>query len=405
MLNVADAQDLVLKHAKALPPETVPASPALLGQILADDVASDIDMPPYDKAMMDGYAVRSEDLSGGRGVLSVVEEITAGQTPRRALGRGEAARIMTGAPIPKGCDAVVMIERTQSTDGNRVQITESDVRHGQNILPKGREMHRGDVVLSAGTVLRPQEFGTLATVGYSRVSVYPRPRLAILPTGDEIVEVAETPGPGQIRNGNGPMLMAQVARAGGVPRYLGIARDREDSLRSLIGEGLGDPILILCGGVSAGKLDLVPGVLESLGVEAHFHKVSMKPGKPVFFGTLKGHLIFGLPGNPVSSLVCFEIFVRPAIRRLMGHRDAGPQMVKARLAEDFAYRADRPTYHPARLEINESGARVRAVPWFGSPDLRGLSKSDAFVLLPPGDHTHRAGDVFPVLVVDTCFPL
>jgi molybdopterin molybdotransferase len=400
MLTVDQAQEIVLQHAKALPPETIVVTPAILGQILAADVASDIDMPPYDKAMMDGYAVRSEDLSAGPGMLSVVEEITAGQTPKRALGRGEASRIMTGAPIPKGCDAVVMIERTQAADGDRVQINDSGVRAGQNIFPIGREMRRDEVVLSTGTALRPQEFGTLATVGHSRVSVYPRPQVATLPTGDEIVEVSETPGPGQIRNGNGPMLMAQVARAGGVPHYLGIARDREDSLRSLISEGLGDPILILSGGVSAGKLDLVPGVLESLGVKAHFHKVAMKPGKPVFFGTLKGHLIFGLPGNPVSSLVCFELFVRPAIRRLMGHRDAGPHLVKARLAEDFAYKTDRPTYHPARLQVNESGARVQAVPWFGSPDLRGLSKSDAFVLFPPGDHRHRAGDVFPVLVVD-----
>src|SRR5262249_53290539 len=162
MLTVDEAQRIVLQNAKALPAEATSVTPALLGQILAADVASDIDMPPYDKAMMDGYAVRAEDLSAGRNVLSVVEEITAGQTPKRTLGWGEAARIMTGAPIPNGCDAVVMIERTQAADGNRVQITESSVRPGQNILPKGREMKRGEVVLSAGSVLRPQEFGTLA---------------------------------------------------------------------------------------------------------------------------------------------------------------------------------------------------------------------------------------------------
>jgi molybdopterin molybdotransferase len=156
-------------------------------------------------------------------------------------------------------------------------------------------------------------------------------------------------------------------------------------------------VLVLSGGVSAGKLDLVPGVLQESGVTAHFHKVEMKPGKPVLFGTRGDHLVFGLPGNPVSALVCFELFVRPAIRRLRGHADAGPRLVRAVLAEDFAYRTDRPTYHPAWLEAGDDGWRVRAVPWFGSPDLRGLTRANAFVLFPAGDHRHRAGQTYSVL--------
>src|SRR5207302_869309 len=195
------------------------------------------------------------------------------------------------------------------------------------------------------------------------------------------------------RNGNGPMLLAQTARAGGQPRTLGIARDRVESLWPLVDKGLHSPVLVLSGGVSAGKLDLVPGVLQQLGVEAHFHKVAMKPGKPVFFGTRDGHLVFGLPGNPVSSLVCFELFVRPAIRRLMGHPSAGPQMVLARLAADFHYKTDRPTYHPAWLETSEAGLRVRLVPWFGSPDLRALSGSNAFALFRPGDNLYRENEI------------
>jgi molybdopterin molybdotransferase len=182
-----------------------------------------------------------------------------------------------------------------------------------------------------------------------------------------------------------------------LPHFLGIARDRVESLRPLIAEGLQVPMLVLSGGVSAGKLDLVPGVLAELGVQAHVHKLAMKPGKPMFFGTHPGGLVFGLPGNPVSSLVCFELFVRPAIRRLTGHADAGPRMVRAALAEDFAYRSDRPTYHPARLEDVEAGWQVRAVPWFGSADLRGLGAANAFVVFPEGDHQHRRGQVFPVL--------
>jgi molybdopterin molybdotransferase len=397
MLAVAEAQAVVLEHARPLPPEVVPLTPAAVGLVLAEDVVSDLDMPPYDKALMDGFAVRAADLPEGRAVLRVVEEVTAGQTPRRPVGPGEATRIMTGAPLPPGADAVVMVERTRPADDHRVAIEDRPPAPGQNVLPRGREMRRGDTVLAAGTVLRPQELGVLATVGRTGARVVPAPAVAVLATGDELVEAEAMPGPGQIRNSNGPMLAAQVSRAGGVPRPLGIARDRPDHLRALVAEGLRSPVLILSGGVSAGKLDLVPGVLQELGVTAHFHKVEMKPGKPVFFGSRGDHLVFGLPGNPVSSLVCFELFVRPALRRLGGHADAGPRLLRAALAEDFAYRTDRPTYHPARLEAGERGWEVRAVPWFGSPDLRGLTRANAFVLFPAGDHVHRAGQVFGVL--------
>ena len=357
-------------------------------------------MPPYDKAMMDGYAVRAADLAGGRGELAVVEEVMAGQTPRLPVGEGQATRIMTGAPMPAGADAVVMVERTCATDGGRVAIDDPGLHPGRNIVMRGREMRRGDVVLRAGAVLRPQEIGLLATVGRATASVIPSPRVAVLSTGDEVVEPPASPGPGQIRNSNGPMLLAQAARAGGRPHYLGVARDRIDSLRPLVAEGLQADVLLLSGGVSAGKLDLTPGVLQEAGVVAHFHKVEMKPGKPVLFGTHERGdgrpptLVFGLPGNPVSSFVCFELFVRPALRRLRGLPDSDPT-VSALLAEDFAYRTDRPTYHPARLEVGDGGWRVRAVPWFGSADLRGLLAMDALVVFPPGDHRHAGGDALP----------
>jgi molybdopterin molybdotransferase len=401
MLTVAEAQAIVLRHSRPLPPETVPLDALLSGPaaVLAEGVVSDIDMPPYDKALMDGYAVRAADLPTGQGTLTVIEEVTAGRTPQHALAGGQATRIMTGAPIPTGADAVVMVERTRC-EGNRVVIDDRPPRSGQNIMPRGREMRRGETVLAAGSVLRPQEFGVLATVGRARIPVHPAPRVAVLCTGDEVVEAGESPGPGQIRNGNGPMLCAQVLRAGGAPTYLGIARDRLESLSPLVKDGLRSRVLLLSGGVSAGKLDLVPGVLQEAGVEPHFHKVEMKPGKPVFFGTRGDTLVFGLPGNPVSALVCFELFVRPALRRLAGHAEAGPFIVRAALAEDFAYRTDRPTYHPACLDVAETGWHVRAVPWYGSPDLRGLTKANAFVIFPAGDHQHRAGQVFDVLRVE-----
>jgi molybdopterin molybdotransferase len=404
MLSVSQAQALILQEARPLPPEVVPVAPAVLGSVLAEDVASDLDMPPYDKALMDGYAVRAADLPEGRGALQVVEEITAGRVSRHALGPGQASRIMTGAPIPAGADAVVMVERTRLLDDGRVLVEDRPPRRGDNVLPRGREMRSREVILAAGATLRPQELGLLAAVGREQVRAVPPPRVAVLSTGDELVEAAEVPGPGQIRNSNGPMLTALAARAGARPRYLGIARDRLDSLRPLVEEGLRDDVLVLSGGVSAGKLDLVPGVLQEAGVKAHLHKVEMKPGKPAFFGTREADgrraLVFGLPGNPVSALACFALFVRPALRRLAGHVSPGTEPLAATMAEDFAYRTDRPTYHPAHLEVCEGRCMVRAVPWFGSADLRGLARANALLLLPVGDHQHRAGGTFPVVPLE-----
>ncbi len=403
MLQVADAQAIVRQYVKPLPPEPMALTSAALGHVLAVDVVSDLDMPPYNKSMMDGYAVRCADLPTGKGTLQVIEEITAGQIPRRTLEAGQASRIMTGAPIPPGCDAVIIVERTRTVEDGRVDIEDRPPKPGQNILPRGIEMQRGDTILPAGTILRPQEFGVLSTVGRTVVSIHPSPRVAILSTGDELVEPSEKPEGGQIRNSNGAMLVALVTHAGGTPRYLGIARDDRASLRPMVCDGLKSHVLLLSGGVSAGKLDLVPSVLREAGVVGHFHKVEMKPGKPVFFGTCsrpgggEPTLVFGLPGNPVSVLVCFELFVRPALRRLRGHVDSGPHFVSAVLGEDFAYRTDRPTYHPAHLELSATGWRVRAVPWIGSADLRALTQANALVLFPSGDHHHRAGQTFEAL--------
>jgi molybdopterin molybdotransferase len=396
MIAVAEAQALVVEHTRPLDGASAPLT-AALGLVLAEDVASDLAMPPYDKSLMDGFAVRSADLPEGRGVLAVIEEITAGQTPSRVVGAGQSARIMTGAPLPAGADAVIVVERTKTLDGDRVQIDDRPPVPGQNILLQGREMKAGETVLRAGAVLRPQEFGLLATVGRSTVKVVPAPRVAILANGDELVEPPQRPGPGQIRNGNSLLLNGLVSRAGGMPHYMGIARDKLASLRPLVAEGLQADMLILSGGVSAGKLDLVPAVLQDLGVQAHFHKVEMKPGKPVFFGTKEKTIVFGLPGNPVSVLACFELFVRPALRRLSGHVGVDPRMVSAVLTEDFPYRTDRPTYHPAWLSNDGRSWQVCVVPWFGSSDLRALTQANALAVLPKGDHQHRAGQELPVL--------
>jgi molybdopterin molybdotransferase len=404
MLSVADARSQILAQCRTLPAANLPLSPAALGRILAENIASDLDMPPFDKSLMDGYAVRSADLPTGHATLAVVDEVCAGQTPRVALVKGQVARIMTGAPIPAGADAVVIVERTHLREDGSVEIADTPPRPGQNILRRAAEMRKGDVVLPVGSVLRPQELGVLATVGRTEALQVPSPRVAVLATGDELVEPGLSPGPGQIRNSNAPMLLAQAARAGAVVHNLGIGRDHPDSLRPLVQQGLRTAqVLILSGGVSAGKLDLVPDLLREEGVEAHFHKVHLKPGKPLFFGTWQDggggkRLVFGLPGNPVSSFVCFELFIRPALRCLAGHQQQlDLPGVRAELVEDFAHRSDRPTYHPGQLTWTEEGWRVQPVAWFGSADLRAYLSANALLVLPAGEQHSRSGQAVEVL--------
>jgi molybdopterin molybdotransferase len=400
MLGVSQAQTLVYERCQPLSAVITPLTHACLGMFLAEAVESDLDMPPFTKALMDGYALRATDLPSGQGELEIVEEITAGMVPRKGIGRNQAARIMTGAPLPTGADCVIMVERTKLVSPNRVRIDDQPPAPEKNVLPRGREMRAGETILNPGQELRPQELGLLASVGRTQALLHPRPRVAIVPTGDEIVDIGVRPGPGQIRNSNGAMLAGQAARASAIPDLLGIARDNRDSLGKMIKLGLESDVLLLSGGVSAGKLDLVPEMLTAAGVQAHFHQVAMKPGKPLLFGTCGRTLVFGLPGNPVSSLVCFELFVRPAIRRLMGQSDAQPRTIVARLAQEHRQRGDRQTYHPAVLEFTPEGPLVRAAEWFGSPDLRGLVRADAFAVFPPGDEIFAAGRSVPVLVVE-----
>lgn len=433
MLSVEDALTAVLEAMRPFPVASFPLN-GTQGTVLAEDIVSDVDSPPFDKALMDGFAVRTEDIKGSGTELRIIGEVTAGRVAERPLAAGEAFRIMTGAPLPEDCDAVVKLEETEAAeDGTTVQITADGIDPGANLMRQGAAMRRGDTVVSAGRRLRPQELGALAELGRATVPVRRRPHVAVLATGDELVPVEQTPGPGQIRNSNETMLAAQIRRAGGQPVLLGIARDEREHLRQKIEKGLKSDILLLSGGVSAGKLDLVPSELEAAGVQQVFHKVRVKPGKPLWFGTLDAsgewpgsaagsprneraggslrstpatrggadtqrRYVFGLPGNPVSSLVCFELFVRPAIRRLMGAEPAAPQPVKARLARDHLARGNRPTYHPSRLRWESDGPVVEPLDWQGSADLRATADADAMTLFPPGEATYRAGetvDVYP----------
>ena len=295
-----------------------------------------------------------------------------------------------------GADAVIPHEETK-LNGDRVEIRRPVVK-GKFILPRAKEMRAGEVVIPAGTKLTPAAFGLLASVGRTEVQVYPAPRLAIISTGDELVEPPARPGPGQIRNSNGPMLAVLTARAGAEARYLGIARDDKAGLEKLVRDGLErSNVLVLSGGVSAGKYDFVPDVLRESGVEAHFHKVRVKPGKPLLFGTRGDTLVFGLPGNPVSSFVGFELFVRPALRKMGGEAIPGPTFVPVPLAEELKAENDRPTYAPATLKWTSEGLRVSPAGWFGSADLRGLLNTDALISLPTGAVSYAMGFSVPTL--------
>lgn len=416
MLSVEEALKLVAEQCKPLAPCRVALGDAA-GLLLAEDITSEINSPPYNKAMMDGYAVRSAD---GQAERRVLEEIPAGSVPRFPLTPGSASRIMTGAPIPEGADAVVPVEQTDSADDSTVRILKADLAPGQNVLPLGASLRAGDKVLIQGAPLRAIEIAVLAEIGRGMVMVVPRPRLAILPTGNELVPVGDRPTNGQIRNSNGPMLVAAAKRAEADAVELGIARDNRDELVRWIEQGFSADILVLSGGVSAGKFDLVPKVLAELGVDEIFHKIALRPGKPLWFGVKNDGerrvLVFALPGNPVSSLVCFELFVRPAISVLSGRRFSGSWTIWASLTHAYEHGGGRAACLPARLtygsrsgqnelDLNEtidaasqlSLPTIEILPWQGSADLATLTRANALARLPVESKSFEAGSILEVL--------
>ena len=396
MLSVADGLRLTLEFAGVLPATPTDVSAERLGQVLAGDVSSDLDSPPFAKSLRDGYAMRNADTAGQPVQLKVVGEVAAGAKGQFTIGAGEAARIFTGAPIPDGADVVVMQEDCQR-DGEAVLIR-GMARAGQWILPRGAEYRRGDVVLAAGTRLGPAELGLLASVGCVRASIFPRVRTGILSTGSEIVEPAIVPTGSQIRNSNGPMLEALCRQSGACPTYLGIVRDDRNDLINQLRQSLDQhDITIVSGGVSVGDHDHLPHVLAELGVTTHFHQVAMKPGKPVLFGSRGPKLLFGLPGNPVSAGVCFELFVRPAIRKLMGIATPEPAWIHLPLATDFTTSNDRPTFFPARIAIRDDRQLVQPNGRMNSANLNTLAGADALVMAPAGSLSLKAGDLILTL--------
>jgi molybdopterin molybdotransferase len=416
MISVEDAFQRLAEQVTALPGQRTDLSDAV-GRVLVENVASDVDSPPHRKSVMDGFAVRSDDLlqgalspenvDNGNRRLKVIETIVAGAWPQFALAAGEAARIMTGAPLPETADAVVMIEdtRQEKVDGQDWVIVETEsVPPGKHLMEQASNFSKGDIVLQAGHRIRPADIGLLAEVGASSFFTGSRPTVAVLPTGDELVGFEQQPGVGQIRNSNGPMLVAMAKQMGLPVTDLGIGRDMQSDLASKIQAGLMQDVLILSGGVSAGLMDLVPRMLSDAGVEEIFHQVAIKPGKPIWFGVQRGAhrcVVFGLPGNPVSSLVGFHLFVRTAIRQMESDPNPLPPRLAAVLASPHETRGDRPTYWPGRWVINDSIVRsVEPLIWRGSSDLLALGLADGLIHFPRETNLHQAGaevQFFPFL--------
>jgi molybdopterin molybdotransferase len=405
MIDLADAIALVEHAAAPLPPRRQRLLEAC-GRLLAVDVVADCDSPPWDRAMMDGFAVRSADFAAGRPEtveLDVVVDLAAGDVTSLEIRPGACARIMTGAPIPPGADAVVPVESAidgTSTvhAGGRVRLQEPRFRPGQHVAVRGAAFRAGQVVLPAGRRLEAAAIGLAAEAGATHVVAAPRVRVALLSTGSELVSPSDTPAFGQTRNSNGPMLAAAVILLGGEPIPLGVAADRPEAIRAAVAQGLAADVLVLSGGVSAGDLDLVPGIFRLCGVEKVFHKVRLKPGKPVWFGVLRRDeaaptLVFGLPGNPASSLVCFELFVRPAIQILAGRPPDEWRLPRVRgvLAGTAKAAADRPVYLPCRIARDGGRLLATPLPWTGSSDLLGMAAAEALIALPADGGRFEAG--------------
>jgi molybdopterin molybdotransferase len=361
------------------------------GRVLAEGVLADRDYPAVARAVRDGYAVRTADLPG---TLDVIGEVRAGEIFGGEVGRGQAVEIMTGAPVPRGADAVVMLEYVQR-DGARVMAGQS-ADAGQFVNPQGCEARSGETLLHPGKRLDFTDIAMLASIGCTRVPVHVRPRVALIATGDEIVPVGETPRAFQIRNSNVYSLAAQVTRAGGEPEILPVARDEHAHTRELIERGLQADLLLLSGGVSAGKYDIVESVLAELDAEFFFDRVLIQPGQPLVFGCARGTFFFGLPGNPSSTMVTFEIFARAALELAGGQQDVGLIMPSARLTQPFRHKVGLTRFLPARLTAD--GAEVTPLASRGSSDVPALTRANAFVVVEADRAEWQKGDWIRVLL-------
>jgi molybdopterin molybdotransferase len=380
--------------ARKLPDVEEVDLPGAMGRVLAEGIAADRDSPAVARSVRDGFAVRAIDLPG---LLQVIGEVRAGQRFTGELGPGQAVEIMTGAPVPPGADAVVMVEHTSREPEHEgmVRIDRSAEPH-QFINQQGCEARAQETVLHPGKRLDYSDIAMLAAFGRSSVKVYRPPEVAIVATGDEIVEVHEAPQEFQIRNSNAYSLAAQVTRAGGLPRILPLARDTVEHTTQVVSQGMSMDLLLLSGGVSAGKYDVVEEVLANFGAKFYFDRVLIQPGQPLVFGAASGKFFFGLPGNPSSTMVTFEVFARAAVELLSGQEQIALHMPYARLTREFHHRMGLTRFLPARLSAD--GASVTPVEWHGSSDVPALTRANAFLVADPDRAEYPAGEWIRVLL-------
>ncbi|HZT59444.1 MAG TPA: gephyrin-like molybdotransferase Glp [Pyrinomonadaceae bacterium] len=401
MIPVPEAVRIVVENSAALAPERVPLE-EVLGRVLAEDVFADTDLPPFDRAQMDGYAVRSADLGGTPARLRVVGEAAAGRGWRGTLREGEAVRIMTGAPLPAGADGVQQVELTRETEDGEFVLVERATEPGQFYVPRGSEIREGECVLRAGEEISAARMAVLASFGRARVSVARRPRVAVLATGTELVTVAEKPGADQIRDSNTYSLASYARLAGAEVERLPFASDDPELLKREIEDAASrSDVLVLSGGVSMGRYDFTKDALRALGAEIFFERVALRPGKPTVFARLPNQrrtLVFGLPGNPVSVSVTFNLFARAALRAMQGALSPALEEETATLARTTKGASERTSYLPAALSTDDAG-RLLAEPlkWGGSSDFVAFARATALLIVPADVKTLEAGSVVRVV--------
>jgi len=401
MISVEDALKLILDTAPVLGVEKVDIITAL-GRVIGEDIHAPSDIPPFDNSAMDGYAVRSEDTKGASrdhpAVLTVIEDLPAGYVAKGKIKKGEAIRIMTGAPMPRGADSVVMVEETEAS-GNKVK-TFSEAEPGQHIRKAGEDVKKGELVIPKGTPLRPAAIGMLASLRRSFVSVYQKPLVSILCTGDELVDVDSELKEGQIVSSNSYTLASQVKECGGIPIVLGIARDKKEELEQKFREGLRADVIISSAGVSVGDYDLVKGVLKDLGMKMKFWKVAMRPGQPLAFGTIGGKPTFGLPGNPVSSMVSFEQFVRPYLLKMQGCKKIFRPVIEAVWQGEFKKKTERKYLVRCIVSKKDGEYIASSTGEQGSGILKSMVLANGLAIFPEEKEVIKAGEKVKVQLLD-----
>lgn len=392
MIKYEKAYQVIMNYATPIGTERININSAL-GRILAEDIKSDIDIPPFDRSAVDGYACRQEDLENE---LTVIETIPAGCIPQKAIGKNQCAKVMTGSIVPSGANCVIMVEQTQQISGNKIKCFSTQTP--TNICYRGEDIKKNTVVLIKGTKILPQHIAILASVGCVKPTVYKRAKIGIIATGNEIIEPSRKPKTSQIRNSNSYQLFSQIMQINAIPEYYGIARDNEDNISSLIKKASSEcDVVIISGGVSVGDYDLVPKTLAKNGFEILFDKVAMKPGKPTKFAVSdKKKICFGLPGNPVTTFVVFETMVKPFILKMMGNTYKPPQIILP-MAKSFSQeKADRETWLP--VKIDEDG-KITPVEYHGSGHFLALAEADGLICIPCGTLNIKKGTRMPVRLI------